>query len=1218
MMNRIATLLAVGTFGVVFLHEADARADCRGRATARAAGMYAKAANEFRKCSNAIARSGTCAKTLVDAKIQTKLAAAESGLLRACSNSVASGFGFSSRDALAIRVAGTATGEGREVADSVYGRDAQPLSQSQFKCASLIVKQSARAGRKLIRVLMKCGTVCSGTDQSKVNTAFTRAKNRISAGCSAADLTTLLGSSTPDTHLDVIRAGAQRVVNSLHPGANPLVSVVTPLSGSVITPPGLPVQIPVVAGVVNVPHAGYVINVEVAGNNAAYNKATYNSATDKFEYTVNVPFVNQVNYPVYLKGRTYLGVFTNSTNVKFNLGSLAPDVTITAPITGQITNNSSVTVTGKIIGDISKASVLLVGGSPVSFSPTTGDFSTSVALPSDGVHIIEATVQAFSLGTENRDSVVVLKGVALPLNQRVPDGNHNRLNNSGFSAISDLVLGGLDSQLNLQGQVINGGTVTTFTHGTITSTIGAIGANAAQITINLPNLHLVLSGIDSGILGITCDLDYTAQNVEIVYSANVEPGGSPLGNNLTAYTNSIQTIYTNDNASLSGGFLGICSLATLLVDVKGQLQDGFSSGIAGELPSGLNEALTGINIAGPLGEALNLVIDALYASVPEDSGGITFNVNSNVIATQIAPDAPNITETLNPAQPGPPVLGPDVPGSSPPYPYDLAFCLSDGFLNRFMSAFMLAGMFNQSISTVPDPGGGPPITINTTLLGTLFGDPTYDTVCPGCPVTLVLRPTVAAVTRAPKAGEEGDVVLVIPNYRLDAVADNSGTPVPLVSATLVFELPVKLGAAGSNVSPTVGELTVDNFKVVDNPIGADEDALAAGIIALFPQAASSLGGLFAEVPLPPFEGKQIYAVGSGYNVSCAGLYLSFTPPPPTATPTRTSTPTHTRTATITPTPTDTPPVPYTPTLSPTITPTKTASPTVTPGGTPAIGQHTMTLASGSQAVLQFKSLKLPLNLTGTIDIQFGAPGSDGVAPVVIPKEGVHFDPVNLNLAGIVGACVSALDDGVGIIDCDGGTANRDFTQVQDHNTTPGSDGNSGSAAGLPDDPECDDTSTWPNGHVSSACLEGSSCNPDGPHPGVCNSPVQVTDSGVFGAGAMRVEQTVSITTVTNKGPDNTLCTPDDTASDPAPVTVSFTTGTATGRIYDASNFAGSIIGVGQTCGGLGCVAQVTGNSFDCDALRSSGNFNGAAMGTAFVGLDSPLGDVVTTLKLVGQ
>lgn len=49
-----------------------------------------------------------------------------------------------------------------------------------------------------------------------------------------------------------------------------------------------------------------------------------------------------------------------------------------------------------------------------------------------------------------------------------------------------------------------------------------------------------------------------------------------------------------------------------------------------------------------------------------------------------------------------------------------------------------------------------------------------------------------------------------------------------------------------------------------------------------------------------------------------------------------------------------------------------------------------------------------------------------------------------------------------------------------------------STGGLPQDPECNDTRTAPDGGIANACLESAvtSCNSSDPHMGACNSPYE--------------------------------------------------------------------------------------------------------------------------------
>lgn len=167
--------------------------------------------------------------------------------------------------------------------------------------------------------------------------------------------------------------------------------------------------------------------------------------------------------------------------------------------------------------------------------------------------------------------------------------------------------------------------------------------------------------------------------------------------------------------------------------------------------------------------------------------------------------------------------------------------------------------------------------LTTTLLSGLLGDPSYQAACPGCPVTLVLKPTAAPVSRAPLPGEPGGVVLVIPNYRIEVVASDGGTPLSLLTSTVVFELGLTLDVSGGVIAPMAGEPVVSNVRVTANPIGANPTAFATGVAQFFPLAAQALGGLFGQVPLPSFQGLQLTGVASGYNVSCTAIYLNLTP-----------------------------------------------------------------------------------------------------------------------------------------------------------------------------------------------------------------------------------------------------------------------------------------------------------------------------------------------------
>jgi hypothetical protein len=107
------------------------------------------------------------------------------------------------------------------------------------------------------------------------------------------------------------------------------------------------------------------------------------------------------------------------------------------------------------------------------------------------------------------------------------------------------------------------------------------------------------------------------------------------------------------------------------------------------------------------------------------------------------------------------------------------------------------------------------------------------------------------------------------------VADDAGTPRTQLTALVTFTLPITLNASGTTIGVATGALTVNNVKVTNNPIGANEALFAAGAEALFPLAAGALGDLFTEIGLPTFQGLTVTGRGSDYNVSCAAIYMNL-------------------------------------------------------------------------------------------------------------------------------------------------------------------------------------------------------------------------------------------------------------------------------------------------------------------------------------------------------
>lgn len=316
-----------------------------------------------------------------------------------------------------------------------------------------------------------------------------------------------------------------------------------------------------------------------------------------------------------------------------------------------------------------------------------------------------------------------------------------------------------------------------------------------------------------------------------------------------------------------------------------------------------------------------------------------------------------------------------------------------------------------------------------------------------------------------------------------------------------------------------------------------------------------------------------------------------------------------------------------------------------------------------------------------LDMLVGSPDPvTGEAPLTIPDGSLRLSPAFVS--GIGNVCVTGAGEGRGAIDCDGGRPNLNTSIEADHDTKPGSPTNSGPTVGLPDDPGCNADFVLPDGNVDRACLEGTgtcsggtnagmfcmnhascpmgrcsfcntggapdgiclsgvnqdmacnmgsqcpppaptptpgSCTTTGAHPGLCNSPNVVTQTGVFAAGDMVVAFPLAIQILPDAsvlGPDGLPCTADDKGDPPAAVSVVLSTGTNESTIYDynpnpmAPN-PGQILGPGRTCGGSPCLSSVTGApAQSCQAL-SAGSVAGITFGGTFPAMDVSVGDITT-------
>jgi hypothetical protein len=231
---------------------------------------------------------------------------------------------------------------------------------------------------------------------------------------------------------------------------------------------------------------------------------------------------------------------------------------ITSPFSGTISPGSTITVSGKVIGNLAQADVLQVGGQITTFNPATGDFSRSVTLGSSLVQFVAADVTSVALGTTKGDSIVVLRGTPWPIGERVPHAVFSRLNDSGLQAIKPLVAGALDDALDpakIIGQSIADGTVCGFSTGEKTiEVVEAAGADTVQLQLTIHDFHAEVCGLS----GLGCDVRFDADAVHVTAQGNLE--ADAVTNDLKLVDIDATGLFTNPTVEITGGF-GLCNLA---------------------------------------------------------------------------------------------------------------------------------------------------------------------------------------------------------------------------------------------------------------------------------------------------------------------------------------------------------------------------------------------------------------------------------------------------------------------------------------------------------------------------------------------------------------------------------------------------------------------------------------------------------------------------------
>jgi hypothetical protein len=317
--------------------------------------------------------------------------------------------------------------------------------------------------------------------------------------------------------------------------------------------------------------------------------------------------------------------------------------------------------------------------------------------------------------------------------------------------------------------------------------------------------------------------------------------------------------------------------------------EGFLNSVDGNgntaIAGAIEGALAGVDVSGPVGQALNSDLDAPFFQVKETSAGITLGSNARFVTNfgtgpgecEPPEGAPDPTASYHVAQPFP-SFGSTSPGG---VPYEIGLGISSSGFNQLLRSMIECGLLVATITELDLFGTGTPIPLTAGLLSIFI--PQLSHLAPDALARMEINPTMAPlITGAP--GPMGELALLkIAQLRIKLLVDvdTPDGPDVLDAADLMLDADVGINLT---VDPVAGALVFElvapdpaniSVKSIENPIGADlsdvETLLPQIVGSFLPALAGGLGGF----PLPSFLGLSLDVVEIARNGEMLTIYADL-------------------------------------------------------------------------------------------------------------------------------------------------------------------------------------------------------------------------------------------------------------------------------------------------------------------------------------------------------
>jgi hypothetical protein len=565
----------------------------------------------------------------------------------------------------------------------------------------------------------------------------------------------------------------------------------------------------------------------------------------------------------------------------------AQPFSIDSPTTGShFSGVSSVTVSGTM-SDWTNILTATVNGIPVTIGP-----NFSVAVPVSAAQVLNRITMDVTLvpggpfGDSWRDSVMLVVGDGL------------RIGDTGLGQIAPIVESLSSDALDVSELITGQNPIAQGTFGIIPYTanvveVGFAGfglsvdsvVDAVNTDIQIDDFFLEVD-LELGILG-SCTLEVETTTANLTGSYDLQPLASdpafvdvnltsPVGVTLAGFTSQFVSGICNDPL--------IGDIVDLIIgqgDIQQLMQDGFEDNLAdpdgagpldSPLAAAIEQALAGISIAGPVGEALDGMFDSDITSVDEDDDGLSIIADAAIYSTSPDPLAPDIPASYTVTEPLP-TFGTLTPDQQ--LPYGMAFAISTSAMNQLLKTQIENGLLRDTLSEFL----GSPLTVG--VLSLFLPGLQALGLPPATPLEFSIEPQMAPLLTG-AAGPGGELT----EMKIGALQVTLQSP-SLPIALLVIQVDLDAGLdldftqAGLEFALSTAGANVD-VTVLFNLLAASDAQLVNTFQQLFPLFATQLESAIDAFPVPSLLGLELAPVevsrlGGGYIGLFADLTLAPAP-----------------------------------------------------------------------------------------------------------------------------------------------------------------------------------------------------------------------------------------------------------------------------------------------------------------------------------------------------